>query len=324
MALRTQFPLSAFEIRDELGIASSESISILSDAVRRLAAQNPPRNDVRFSELLGKSNRTPLFDVLVVAGGGGGAGRDGFSGGGGGGGGVIYTSDYSVSAGTSYSITVGSGGSPTGPGVNSTSGQNSSFVSIVAIGGGYGAFGNESGGDGGSGGATDRGGMSVGLGTAGQGNNGALGSGYAGGGGGGASSAGSSPPDDGLGGLSGGNGGNGFSSSISGTTLIYGGGGGGGGLGGNLGGGGGGSGGSGAGGNTVPAGTPFPNQGGGGGGANGVVSDNLGSSGAAGVVIISYPQQYSNAASVSGSFTLTIANGRKIYKWTSGSGSITF
>ena len=85
MPLPTEFPLSAFQVRSELGIASNLSISMLSDAVRRLAAQNPPRNDVRFSELLGKSNRTPLFDVLVVAGGGGGAGRDGFAGGGGGG-----------------------------------------------------------------------------------------------------------------------------------------------------------------------------------------------------------------------------------------------
>jgi hypothetical protein len=317
MALPSSFPLSAYQIRSELGIASNVSISMLSAAVRTLAGQ--PTGDVKFSELLGKINRTPLFDVLVVAGGGGGAGRDGFSGGGGGGGGVIYTSDYSVSAGTTYSVTVGSGGSPTGPGVNSTSGQNSSFVSIVAIGGGYGAYGNESAGNGGSGGGTDRD-VTEGQGTAGQGNNGARGSGYAGGGGGGASSAGSASPDA----LAGGNGGNGFSSSISGTSLIYGGGGGGGGLGGNLGGGGGGSGGSGAGGNTVPAGVPFANQGGGGGGANGVVSNNLGTSGAAGVVIISYPQQYSNAASVSGSFTLTIANGKKIYKWTSGSGSITF
>ena len=322
MALPSAFPLSAFQVRSELGIASNLSISMLSAAVRALAGQ--PSGDVKFSELLGKSNRVPMFDVLVVGGGGGGAGRDGFSGGGGGGGGVIYTSNYSVSAGTTYSITVGSGGIASGAGVNSTSGQDSSFEAILAIGGGYGAFGNESGGNGGSGGATDRSSMSVGLGTAGQGNDGALGSGYAGGGGGGASSAGSSPPNDGMGGLSGGNGGNGYTTDISGTSLTYGGGGGGGGLGGNLGGGGGGSGGSGAGGNTVPAGVPFANQGGGGGGANGVVSNNLGTGGAAGVVIISYPQQYSNAASVSGSFTLTVANGKKIYKWTSGSGSITF
>jgi hypothetical protein len=322
MPLPTEFPLSAFQVRTELDIASNVPISMLSDAVRTLAGQ--PTGDVKFSELLGKSNRTPLFDVLVVAGGGGGAGRDGFAGGGGGGGGVIYTSDYSVSPGTSYSITIGSGGTRTtsGPDVDATSGQNSSFASIVAIGGGYGAFGNNGAGNGGSGGGSDRASEQEGLGTAGQGNNGARGSGFAGGGGGGASTAGSEPPEDGLGRLTGGNGGNGFSSSISGTTLTYGGGGGGGGLGGNLGGSGGGSGGSGAGGNTVPAGTPFPNQGGGGGGAN--ISTNLGSSGAAGVVIISYPQQYSNAASVSGSPTLTIANGRKIYKWTSGSGSITF
>ena len=321
MALRTQFPLSAFEIRDELGIASNLSISMLSDAVRTLAGQ--PTGDVKFSELLGKSNRTPLFDVLVVAGGGGGAGRSSFAGGGGGGGGVIYTSDYSVSAGTTYNITVGGGGTRATavPEVNATSGQNSSFASIVTIGGGAGSFGNDGGIDGGSGGGTALFQFPGGLGTPGQGNNGAAGTGFAAGGGGGATSAASFIE---YGTTLGGNGGNGLVTSISGTSLTYGGGGGGGGYG-NSGGAGGGSGGSGAGAGAA-AGTPFANQGGGGGGAPGQEGDGLvlGSSGAAGVVIISYPQQYSNAASVSGSFTLTIANGRKIYKWTSGSGSITF
>ena len=317
MALPSSFPLSAYQVRTELGIASNVSISMLSELVRNLAGQ--PTGDVKFSELLGKSNITPFLDVLVVAGGGGGAGYFGYQGGGGGGGGVIYTTNYSVSQGTSYNVTVGNGGTTSFEFVRATSGENSSFASLVAIGGGYGAFGNDSAGNGGSGGATDRD-VQEGLGTSGQGNNGARGSGYAGGGGGGATSAGSQSPD----GVAGGNGGNGFSTNISGTTLIYGGGGGGGGAGSNLGGSGGGSGGSGAGGFTIPAGVPFANQGGGGGGANGQTSTNLGTGGASGVVIVSYPQQYSNATSVSGSVSFTTANGRKIYKWTSGSGSITF
>lgn len=317
MALPSSFPLSAYQVRTELGIASNVSISMLSEAVRNLAGQ--PTGDVKFSELLGKSNITPMFDVLVVAGGGGGAGEGGFSGGGGGGGGVIYTSNYAVSLGTSYSISVGNGGRRSENFDASTSGENSSFESIIAIGGGWGAFGNGAGGNGGSGGGTDRD-LPEGLGTAGQGNNGSRGSGYAGGGGGGANSAGSSPSD----GVTGGNGGTGYTTNISGTSLVYGGGGGGGGYYGNLGGSGGGSGGSGAGGLTIPAGVPFANQGGGGGGSNGGSSTVYGSAGAAGVVIVAYPQQYSNATSTSGTVSFTIANGKKIYKWTSGSGSITF
>ena len=68
MALPSEFPLSAFQVRSELGIASNLSISMLSAAVRALAGQ--PDGDVKFSELRGKSNRVPMFDVLVVGGGG--------------------------------------------------------------------------------------------------------------------------------------------------------------------------------------------------------------------------------------------------------------
>ena len=85
-------------------------------------------------------------DYLIVAGGGGG-GR-GFEGGGGGGGagGFRTATSMSVTAGTSYPITVGAGG-PTGPGAAGGSnyifyvgvnGNDSSFNSITSLGGGGG------------------------------------------------------------------------------------------------------------------------------------------------------------------------------------------
>jgi hypothetical protein len=41
------------------------------------------------------------------------------------------------------------------------------------------------------------------------------------------------------------------------------------------------------------------------------------------VVILRYPDSWSAAASTTGSPTVTVANGYRVYKWTS-SGSITF
>ena len=51
-------------------------------------------------------------EVLVVAGGGGGGGNSGYAygGGGGGAGGLIYNPAFSVTPGTSYTVTVGAGG----------------------------------------------------------------------------------------------------------------------------------------------------------------------------------------------------------------------
>ena len=67
--------------------------------------------------------------VLVVAGGGGGgSGR----GGGGGAGGLIYNSNFSLMAGTSYPVTVGAGGAA------EANGSNSVFSILTAIGGGRG------------------------------------------------------------------------------------------------------------------------------------------------------------------------------------------
>lgn len=76
--------------------------------------------------------------LMVIAGGGPG-GTNG--GGGGGAGGLVYSSSYSVTPGT-YTVLVGAGGAPvflsSSIYVSSTSGSNSSFGSVTAIGGGGG------------------------------------------------------------------------------------------------------------------------------------------------------------------------------------------
>jgi len=119
----------------------------------------------------------------------------------------------------------------------------------------------------------------------------------------------------------GGDGGVGLSSSITGTATFYAGGGGGGGFYGSPaasgGTGGGGTGGTGIGGSfngTV-------NTGGGGGGAGS--TGGTGGTGGSGIVIVRYPDSYLVATSTTGSPTITVAGGYRVYVWTS-SGSITF
>jgi hypothetical protein len=96
--------------------------------------------------------RTISADVLTIAGGGGG----GKAGGGGGAGAVIYNSGLSLTANTSYTVTVGGGGAgdTTRTNAAAASGSASVFGSTSATGGGGGASnnGNIAGGNGGSGG----------------------------------------------------------------------------------------------------------------------------------------------------------------------------
>lgn len=86
---------------------------------------------------------------LLVVGGGGGGGYSTLSGivcGGGGGGGLVV-GDFTVSPGTSYTVTIGAGGG------QSTNGGNTTFGSLAtARGGGFGASGEGRGGSGGCGG----------------------------------------------------------------------------------------------------------------------------------------------------------------------------
>jgi len=273
-------------------------------------------------------------EYLIVGGGGGSAAA------GGGGGGYRTSASASVTSGVAYTVTVGAGGAG---GATSSQGSSSSIVGgssspfqspgIVSAGGGKGADSNDSpGGNGGSGGGAFNGGGGGAGQTGGsgntpstspsQGNNGgnsvtATGTSNGGGGGGAGAVGGSSASSS-----QGGNGGNGTASSITGTSVTYAGGGGGG-----SGGGGGTTGGTGGGGNGggINAGTNGTANTGGGGGAGftaGFAALN-GGSGGSGVVIIRYADTYSAASATTGSPTITVAGGYRVYTWT-GSGSITF
>jgi hypothetical protein len=230
-------------------------------------------------------------EYLVVAGGGGGGG----TGGGGGAGGYRNStsgelsgrnssaeSPLSVSPGTIYTVTIGAGGSSTTYGGGGTNGSNSSFGSIIALGGGFGIHAG-GGGNGGAGGGAGYNGTG-GTGNATQGFNGGS-AGYSGpwfpgGGGGGAGAAGTNQS-----GSSPGNGGNGLSSSITGSAVTRGGGGGGGSRSGGAGTGGTGGGGAGVGGGD---GNPGTINTGGGGGSSGGTGGTSGSGGS-GVVILRIP-----------------------------------
>jgi len=167
--------------------------------------------------------------LIVAGGGGGGLGNDSPDGGGGGGAGGVLYGTLGVSSGD-YPIIVGNGGvggtcNPTcGESGQGANGGDSSFSGLIAIGGGGGG-GTEGavreGGDGGSGGGSARN-QDPGVGTVGQGNDGAVGDldpdgvtqSYHGGGGGGAGSVGGIS-DDGR------SAGDGVAINITGAELTY-------------------------------------------------------------------------------------------------------
>ena len=232
-------------------------------------------------------------EVLVVAGGGGGGGSGGTGSGprgGGGAGGLIYNSQYPVTPGQTYSVTVGAGGAGGGNELNGTSGSNSVFGSLIAIGGGGGSgYGSGStplgltGGSAGGGAYT----LSAVAGTPGQGFAGGVSftnASGAGGGGGAGGVGGNGPGQD-----AGGAGGAGLQFGISGLPSFYAGGGGAGNYPSgtaNYGAGGSGVGGGGGGGGTraPQAGTANTGSGGGGSGS----SAQSGGAGGSGIVLIRY------------------------------------
>jgi hypothetical protein len=282
-----------------------------------------------------RSTTPPEFEYLVAAGGGGGGSANG---GGGGGAGGLLTGRFRLVSGTTYTVTIGAGGttlSRTNAGMN---GANSVFGSITAIGGGGGGGGDtpapgtngKIGGSGGGGGSVGPNPGTAGSGTAGQGNSGggglwgsSPGDFRSGGGGGGAGQIGTTaiavPSNLGTGA---GSGGIGLQSNITGTNTYYAGGGGGGNSGNASAAGGLGGGGAGArsslNGGVGTAGTI--NTGGGGGGGGGGSSGGT-SAGGSGIVIVRFLDTFPNA-NVTGSPTSTIFGGYKIYTFTS-SGSIT-
>ena len=225
--------------------------------------------------------------VLVVGGGGGGGSH---AGGGGGGGGYTYNAALAVGLGDKP-VVVGIGGAGAAIYGRGDNGGNSSFdATILCDGGGGGAGQNiQPGSDGGSGGGGQGGtnpgqaaGAATGVGTGFAGGIGLQNS--RGGGGGGASAVGAT-------GAASGNGGEGLANSISGAAVIYASGGGGGGLGAVAGGAGGTGAGAGSTDNVVPGNGVNPGSGGGGSGGNGPpgwLAQN-GGNGAAGSVIVSYP-----------------------------------
>ena len=254
---------------------------------------------------------TYTASYLIVAGGGGG----GTGSGGGGGAGGVVTGTVALTSGTSYVVTVGSGGVAGDP---ATQGSNSSITGLTAaVGGGkagsrsVGA--NNNGGSGGSGGGVGYStSATAGTATATQGNaGGTTAATDAGGGGGGAGAVGS----NGAGG-SGGAGGVGVANSITGSSVFYAGGGGAGQYNGTGGAGGNGGGASGTGATLVAPAAATANTGGGGGGGGGTLGAGCaGSNGGSGVVIFSIPTA-NYTGITTGSPTVTTSGANTILKYT--------
>jgi hypothetical protein len=270
-------------------------------------------------------------EVLVVAGGGaGGRGSSAaypscggeFGGGGGGAGGLIYRSNYPVTFGSSYTVTVGAGGAASDGGAGlqrGPSGGNSVFDTLTAVGGGGGGAGQSSGQPGAAGGSGGGGGsysisIAPGAGTPGQGHAGGIGlldlTGNGGGGGAGAPGFPSTLDTPNKNG----DGGPGLSFAISGTPTWYAGGGGGGGAGGGqtsiLGRGGIGGGGNGA---TLEADDGQDGQANTGGGGGGTRCGRRGAGGS-GIVVIRYSVTSDNQNPIGYSRFNTDINGVEIYQ----------
>jgi hypothetical protein len=255
-----------------------------------------------------------LTDFLVVAGGGGGGTST--NGGGGGAGGYRTDSLAQVIKGQTYTVTVGAGGNA------ATSGTASTFSAITSAGGGFGGgtpagTGGSGGGGGGGNSPGANGNTPATVPSQGNGGGNAGGAnGFTGGGGGGSGGYGFNAGGN-FSSASGGGGGFSTTNAISGTVTDYAGGGGGASLMGSAASGGGGGGGMGAVNNNV-GGSGTANTGGGGGaGGSG------GGSGGSGVVIIRYADTYTAASATTGSPTITVAGGYRVYKFTA-TGSITF
>jgi hypothetical protein len=291
-------------------------------------------------------------EVLIVGGGGGGGYHSGTgANGGGGAGGVMYNSSYTLVSGT-YSVSVGSGGlggTQSSEFKRGNTGSSSYWGSIVALGGGYGGAGNHtefySGGAGGSGGGATGSNVALagsatqasssgftGYGFSGGAGHEAGGSNHNGGGGGGAGGAGQSGTSTYAG-----SGGNGIQLSITGTPSYY------------AAGGGGstylsdklignpsigqtrvnGIGGAGTIGNQEanidnPNIDAVANTGSGGGSAR-WTSINRAGNGGSGVLVIAYPNTMPDLVISAGlTYNSPTRSGYKVYRFTAGTGTVTF
>jgi len=303
------------------GLTLNSSTGVISGTLPVVSANTTYTFTINASDGLSLIPRTfsisSIYDIAVdylVVAGGGGTGWD--VGGGGGGGGVLSGTSARVK-GSTFTLSVGDGGNShpaNGSNSKGDNGQNSTLFGLTAIGGGgggsYPAQGNGRSGGSGGGGAylSENGGLGLGgSGTAGQGYSGGddAGSGYGSGGGGGAGG----PGAKGVVGQTV-NGGLPIYSSITGTSTAYAGGGYG----------------NADSGVVYPAGTNQSNTVVGyyGFGSNGTGIS--GSKANPGVVIIAYPNTMPAITTIPGTLTYDQPTraGYRVYRFTAGSGTVTF
>jgi hypothetical protein len=314
---------SGLSLNSSTGTISGTLPNITTDTTYTFtinALQGPTTTPRTFSITSTAFADVSTVEVLVVAGGGGGGHGDvdGTQSSGGGAGGLVYNTDKNVSSwiGVAKTLTVGTGG-PAGFSNTQSDGTNSILGDITALKGGAGGGGGATVGQGGSGTYGSGGGQggsggsasaNNAQGTSGQGNQGGFGTGGPGdaaGGGGGAGGSGGNAS-----GSTAGTGGIGRTISITGAAVGYAGGGG---NNGDLGFGGGFNGSS-------ANRQGKPNTGGGGKGSTGA--------GGSGVVVIAYPITVNAITTISAGLTYTVDTttraGYRVYRFTAGTGTITF
>ena len=301
------------------GITLNSSTGLISGTLPDIATDTTYTFTINASDGLNIIPRTfsitsaaLLIEYLLVGGGGSG----GWDVGGGGGAGGLLTGTYSLSNTRSFPISIGTGGAAISNNTTRNNGGNSSAFGLTAFGGGGGGNwqsidnGTRNGAAGGSGGGG--GGWSQigygGLGTNGQGypggdatsnQNNSTGAGGGGAGGAGANSITNAASGQVAGGI-------GVASSITGTSITYA------------------AGGKGCGDTTPNSLTSDGTNGlGNGGDGDGLSQTRRGGSG---VVIIAYPNAFPAITTIPGTLTYDqpTRSGYRVYRFTAGSGTITF
>jgi hypothetical protein len=312
------------------GVTLNSSTGLISGTLPDITANTTYTFTINASDGLNVIPRTfsitskvliPVNYLVVAGGGGGGVGYDPSGGGAGGlrstttatGGGGSLESALLLNVGTPFTVTVGQGGagatggaSTSGPG---SSGGNSVFHTITSTGGGGGggyADGNSraplSGGSGGGGTRTHPGAQGTtnqGFRGGGLGGNDVVNAGSGGGGAGGIGSVGVTNSSGGAGGV-------GVASSITGSSVTYS-----------------------VGGNGQASGANSGNSSGAvntGNGGNAGSLNITGGAGGSGVVIIAYPDTFAALSNIDAGLTYNqpTRSGFRVYRFTAGTGTITF